>query len=177
MVGDARARPWYGRDRELDLVAGLFEYLRHGAGGVLVVRGVAGIGKSSLLAVAAISRAADHGTRVLSAVGVQSELRLPFSGLHQLLRPVLQWAEGLPARQRAALLAAFGMSDEIVPGLFLIALATLDLANWPCYRGRMRASGETSRRRRPEAWDRFTPQELQIARMAAEGLSNREIGQ
>jgi DNA-binding NarL/FixJ family response regulator len=44
-------------------------------------------------------------------------------------------------------------------------------------RQELRASGETSRRRAPEAWDQLTPQELQIARMAAEGLSNREIGE
>src|SRR5258708_13149651 len=44
-------------------------------------------------------------------------------------------------------------------------------------RQELRASGETSRRRTPETWDQLTPQELQIARMAAEGLSNREIGQ
>jgi ATP/maltotriose-dependent transcriptional regulator MalT len=44
-------------------------------------------------------------------------------------------------------------------------------------RQELRASGETSRRRTPEAWDQLTPQELQIAQMAAEGLSNREIGQ
>jgi ATP/maltotriose-dependent transcriptional regulator MalT len=43
-------------------------------------------------------------------------------------------------------------------------------------RQELRASGETSRRRRPQAWDQLTPQELQIARMAADGLSNREIG-
>ncbi|CAA9219068.1 MAG: hypothetical protein AVDCRST_MAG04-532 [uncultured Acetobacteraceae bacterium] len=40
----------------------------------------------------------------------------------------------------------------------------------------LRAAGETGRR--PEAPDELlTPQELQIARMAASGLSNREIGQ
>jgi DNA-binding NarL/FixJ family response regulator len=44
-------------------------------------------------------------------------------------------------------------------------------------RQELRASGETSRRRIPEARDQLTPQELQIARMAAQGLSNREIGQ
>jgi DNA-binding NarL/FixJ family response regulator len=31
--------------------------------------------------------------------------------------------------------------------------------------------------RLPEARDQLTPQELQIAQLAAEGLSNREIGQ
>ena len=44
-------------------------------------------------------------------------------------------------------------------------------------RQELRASGETSRMRKPEARDRLTPQELQIARMAADGLTNREIGQ
>jgi DNA-binding CsgD family transcriptional regulator len=41
----------------------------------------------------------------------------------------------------------------------------------------LRASGETVRQRRPEAWDQLTPQELQIAQLAADGLTNREIGQ
>jgi DNA-binding CsgD family transcriptional regulator len=41
----------------------------------------------------------------------------------------------------------------------------------------LRASGETPRRRVPEAWAQLTPQELQIAELAAEGLSNREIGE
>ncbi len=45
-------------------------------------------------------------------------------------------------------------------------------------RQELRAAGETSgRRRTAEAWDQLTPQELQIAQMAADGLSNREIGQ
>jgi DNA-binding CsgD family transcriptional regulator len=41
----------------------------------------------------------------------------------------------------------------------------------------LRAAGETPRRRKIEPRDELTPQELQIARMAAEGLTNREIGQ
>ena len=44
-------------------------------------------------------------------------------------------------------------------------------------RRELRASGETVRPRAPETWDRLTPQELQIARLAAIGLSNREIGE
>jgi DNA-binding CsgD family transcriptional regulator len=44
-------------------------------------------------------------------------------------------------------------------------------------RQELRASGETSRRRVPEARDQLTPQELQIAQMAATGLSNPEIGE
>jgi len=44
-------------------------------------------------------------------------------------------------------------------------------------RQELRATGETIARRTPEARDRLTPQELQIAQLAAEGLSNREIGE
>jgi DNA-binding CsgD family transcriptional regulator len=44
-------------------------------------------------------------------------------------------------------------------------------------RRELRASGESSRRRDPAARDQLTAQELQIAHLAAEGLSNREIGQ
>jgi DNA-binding CsgD family transcriptional regulator len=44
-------------------------------------------------------------------------------------------------------------------------------------RQELRASGVTSRRRVPELRDQLTPQELQIAGLAGEGLSNREIGQ
>ena len=43
-------------------------------------------------------------------------------------------------------------------------------------RRELRASGESSRRRHPVARDRLTAQELQIAQLAAQGLSNREIG-
>jgi DNA-binding CsgD family transcriptional regulator len=44
-------------------------------------------------------------------------------------------------------------------------------------RRELRASGETVRARGPEAWAQLSPQELQIAQLAAEGLSNREIGE
>ena len=43
-------------------------------------------------------------------------------------------------------------------------------------REELRASGETSRRRTEQVWETLTPQELHIAQLAAEGLSNKEIG-
>jgi ATP/maltotriose-dependent transcriptional regulator MalT len=43
-------------------------------------------------------------------------------------------------------------------------------------REELRASGETSRERTPLARDRLTSQELQIAQLAASGLTNRQIG-
>jgi ATP/maltotriose-dependent transcriptional regulator MalT len=44
-------------------------------------------------------------------------------------------------------------------------------------RRELRASGESSLRRDPVARDQLTAQELQIAQLAAQGLSNRDIGQ
>jgi pimeloyl-ACP methyl ester carboxylesterase len=117
--------PLVGRERELGLLDDLVDRVGE-RGGALVVSGEAGIGKSALLA-AASRRAGKHGMMVLTTAGVQTEAHLPFAGLHQLLEPVLAGAEGLPARQRAALLAAFGMADAAAPDLFLIGLAALEL--------------------------------------------------
>ncbi|WCB92986.1 hypothetical protein DSM104299_01687 [Baekduia alba] len=44
-------------------------------------------------------------------------------------------------------------------------------------RQELRATGETSARRVEDARDRLTPQELEIARMAASGMTNRAIGE
>jgi DNA-binding CsgD family transcriptional regulator len=58
------------------------------------------------------------------------------------------------------------------------AFDALGVAPWgERARQELRASGESSRRRTPDTRDELTPQELQIAQMAAEGLTNREIGQ
>jgi DNA-binding CsgD family transcriptional regulator len=122
---NAAGDPIFGRERELarleQLVDGASE---HGA--ALLVRGEAGIGKSTLLA-AASRRAEAAGMRVLRATGVQSEAQLPFAGLHQLVLPVLGHAEHLPALHRTALLAAFGMVEAEVTDRFLVALALLEL--------------------------------------------------
>ena len=115
-----------GRERELGVLNGIVDQLGDGAGGALVVRGDPGIGKSTLLA-AATARARDQGMQSLSAGGVQSEAHIPFAGVHQLLGPMLHMAEHLPAPQRAALLAAFGRSDEVGTERYLVALATLEL--------------------------------------------------
>lgn len=114
-----------GRDGERDTITGLIDGVRDG-GGVLVLQGAAGVGKSALIALAA-RLAADRGMLVLRTAGVQSEMNLSFAALHQMLRPVLAQAEHLVPSQRAAILAAFAMSDDPVPDLFLIALAALEL--------------------------------------------------
>ncbi|GII68158.1 LuxR family transcriptional regulator [Sphaerisporangium melleum] len=117
--------PLIGRDAEIRALAGMVDRIHDGGGG-LMVRGEAGIGKSALLAAAA-ALAAERGLRVLTAVGVQSETLLPYAGLHQLLHPIQAHDDRLPAPQREALRAAFGMTDAAVPDLYLVALATLNL--------------------------------------------------
>jgi len=103
----------------------LIDGLEHG-GAALVLRGEPGIGKSRLLS-EAVDEARERGMVVLTATGVQSEANLPFAGLHQMLRPVREWALHLPTIQRHALDAAFGLSDELVTEPFRIAMAALDL--------------------------------------------------
>ncbi|WP_106193096.1 helix-turn-helix transcriptional regulator [Umezawaea tangerina] len=106
-----------GREVETAAVLGL-------TGGVLVVTGDPGMGKSTLLDLAA-DRAADR--RVLRVTGSRDESTLPFSGLHQLLRPVLDEVDGLPERQRAALLGAIGLGDSGPPDRLIIGVAVLAL--------------------------------------------------
>ena len=117
--------PLLGRDAEIELLASLLDGIQEG-GGALVLSGEPGIGKSRLLAVAA-GFARERGFTVLSATGVQSEAHLPFAGLHQLLRPLRFRVANLPAAQRAALDAAFGLGQEPAPERFRIAMAVLDL--------------------------------------------------
>ncbi|MFI6317633.1 AAA family ATPase [Nonomuraea sp. NPDC050556] len=114
-----------GREREVAELEGLIDRM-HERGDALVVRGVPGIGKSALLAAAA-ARAEAREAMVAGVSGVQSETHLPFAGLHQLLRPMLGAADQLPARQREALLGAFGMAEVTDPEPFLVALAVLNL--------------------------------------------------
>jgi DNA-binding CsgD family transcriptional regulator/tetratricopeptide (TPR) repeat protein len=94
---------------------------------VLLVTGEAGMGKTALLADAA-DRARSAGMRVLSVTGRESESRLAFAALHQLLRPALPAAAGLPARQAQALLGALGLAaDPGAPDPLLTGAAVLTL--------------------------------------------------
>src|SRR5690349_23460732 len=115
-----------GRDAGLARVRGLVDPVPV-AGQVLGVTGEAGMGKTVLLADAA-GRARSAGMRVLSVTGRDSESRLAFAGLHQLLRPVLSGATGLPARQAQALTGALGLSaDPVAADPLLTGVAVLTL--------------------------------------------------
>src|SRR4051795_10885533 len=127
MLGPAQEAPLLGRLQEHRVVTSLLDDVAT-RGQALVLRGEPGIGKARLLSEAA-QAARGRGMTVLSTAGVQSEAHLPFAGLHQLLRPVRGHAAGLSSVQRAALDAAFGLTDEAAPEQFRIAMAALDLVS------------------------------------------------
>jgi len=87
----------------------------------IVLRGEAGVGKSALM---------DHlsdqvaGCHVSRAVGVESEMELAYSGIHQLCGPLLNHLNRLPAPQRDALATVFGQDNGPAPDRFLVV--------WPC---------------------------------------------
>jgi len=115
-----------GRDEESAIVDSLVGHIVEGGGGSLLMRGEPGIGKSALLE-RARRQASAMGAQTLTAVGVESEAEYAFAGLHQLLRPILGLASALPDPQRHALEAAFGITAEARPDLFLVAMAALQL--------------------------------------------------
>lgn len=106
------------------LIAGI-----HDGGGTVLVRGAPGIGKSALLELAA-ARATARGFAVVRVLGEQAAASVPYAGLRQL-RHGLAALGGKPTTldepQRTALEAALGAGDGLVPDVFLVALAVLDL--------------------------------------------------
>jgi len=82
------------------------------------------VGKSALL-----DYVSDRveGWHVAKAVGIESEMELAYSGLHQLCAPMLDQLEQLPVPQRDALATVFGLSIGLAPDRFLVGLAALTL--------------------------------------------------
>src|SRR5579859_6141425 len=96
-----------GREHELAVIEQLLTRASEGEGAALVIRGEAGIGKTSLLDLA---RLRPEPMTVLHVTGVEAESELAFAGLFGLLRPVLEFVTDLPARQAAALEGALGLA-------------------------------------------------------------------
>jgi predicted ATPase len=97
-----------GRDQELASTAA---FLDGDLPSALVVAGEAGIGKTTVWR-AALEQARARDVRVLVCRPAESEARLSFAGLSDLLEPVLdQRFEALPAVQRRALEAALLLSE------------------------------------------------------------------
>src|ERR1700677_316666 len=115
-----------GRDAGLARLRALVDPVPQ-ASQVLRVTGEAGMGKTVLLADAA-DRARLTGLRVLSVTGRESESRLAFAGLHQLLRPVLSSVGRLPGRQAQALSGALRRAAApAAPAPLLTGVAVLTL--------------------------------------------------
>src|SRR5215216_5909608 len=123
-MASAQTRELLGRRSECDAFDRLVANVRAGQSAVLVVRGEAGVGKTALLR-CLIERAS--GCRIARAAGVESEMELPFAGLHQLCGSMLDRLDRLPAPQRDALATAFGLSAGDPPDRFLVGLAVLSL--------------------------------------------------
>jgi DNA-binding CsgD family transcriptional regulator len=113
-----------GRQRELDAIERLIDAARGGRGGVLVVQGEPGVGKTAVLGYA---REAAQEFRIPQTVGVDAEMEFAYAALQQLCSPVLELIEGLPQPQREALAVAFGLSAGPAPNAFLVGLAVLGL--------------------------------------------------
>jgi DNA-binding CsgD family transcriptional regulator len=114
-----------GRSGEHAVLDRLLADARRGRSAVLVIRGEAGVGKTALLRHAAAQAASAF--RVAHVAGVESEMELPYAGLHQLCSPVLDRLNVLPEPQQAALRVALGLAPGDPPDRFLVALATLGL--------------------------------------------------
>jgi DNA-binding CsgD family transcriptional regulator len=122
-----------GRDTEQDRIRRLLADARESHSGVLVIRGEPGIGKSALLEYA--REQADDMT-VLSARGLESESELPFAGLSELLGPLLDHLDAIPAPQRGALegglaLRSGGPADRFAAYAGVLSLLAAAAEQWP----------------------------------------------
>jgi DNA-binding CsgD family transcriptional regulator len=113
-----------GRRAECEALAGVLADARAGRSRVVVLRGEAGAGKSALLGYVSEHLAGWH---IATAVGVESEMELAYSGLHQICASMLDHLDRLPPPQRDALATVFGLSAGPAPDRFLVGLATLTL--------------------------------------------------
>jgi DNA-binding CsgD family transcriptional regulator len=113
-----------GRRAECKALDGVLADALAGRSRAVVLRGEAGAGKSALLGYLSERVAGCHVAR---AVGVESEMELAYSGLHQLCAPMLDHLDRLPVPQRDALATVFGRDTGPAPDRFLVGLATLTL--------------------------------------------------
>jgi DNA-binding CsgD family transcriptional regulator len=113
-----------GRRRERDVLDRVLESARAGHGGVLVVYGEPGVGKTALLD-STVDSAADF--RIARTIGVEGEMELAFAALQQLCSASFDFMEHLPDPQRDAVEVAVGLRAGRPPNPFLVGLAVLNL--------------------------------------------------
>jgi DNA-binding CsgD family transcriptional regulator len=113
-----------GREREREVLDRLLDGVRGGRGGVLVVDGEAGVGKTALLEYA-VGAAGEF--RIVRTSGIDAEMELPFAAVQQLCSAFLELMGRLPQPQHDALGVAFGLTAGPPPDSFLVGLAVLGL--------------------------------------------------
>ena len=113
-----------GRERERAVLDRLLEGAREGTGGVLVMYGEPGVGKTALLE-STINSA--HGFRIALVKGVEGEVEIPFAGAQQLSSEFAASMDRLPQPQVVALRIAFGLEAGPPPNPLLVGLAVLGL--------------------------------------------------
>lgn len=116
----------FARENELESVCALLA--RPGTGGALVLRGEAGVGKSTLLnEVVSVGKRSD--LRVLTTAGVSLQMQQAYAGLAHLMRSVLN--DPAPpddyTEARATVRAAVGGQDALIANSFSVAYAVLEV--------------------------------------------------
>jgi predicted ATPase len=114
-----------GRQADVEQVARLLTEAREGRSGSLLLRGDPGIGKTALLE-HAVELAGEDMT-VVVARGIESESELPYSGLADLVAPLLDLRERLPPAQSLALGQALALEEGGTPPRFAVPAALLGL--------------------------------------------------
>jgi DNA-binding CsgD family transcriptional regulator len=115
-----------GRDAEQATLRRTIAEARLGSSGALVLTGDPGIGKTALLDWT-IGVARSEGMEVIAGRGVESEAEVPFGGLLELVRPILDQIGRIPAAQAEALRGALDLGPTWEGDRFLIGAATLNL--------------------------------------------------
>ena len=114
-----------GRDQERARLRSVVAGLREGRSFASLVRGPAGIGKSTLID--DLLDASGDGLEVLRTHGHQTEVDIPYAGLAELVAPVLHLRDDLPERQRRALGAALALEPPAPGDRFAVPAALLGL--------------------------------------------------
>jgi DNA-binding CsgD family transcriptional regulator len=113
-----------GRTAECRQLDQLISAVHDGESRSLVLRGEPGMGKSALLAHVG---ARASGCRLLRTAGIEGEAEIACAGLTHLCGPLVDRLDIVPAPQRDALAAAFGLRTGTAPDRFLLGLAVLSL--------------------------------------------------